>query len=75
MMLWSSKVLLLVGLTCLPCLGSTKPSAVVRPLGPVVRISPRGVFGSVSAVRRLQDGRVIVSITQRLPFGTSQGSH
>ena len=38
----------------------------IRPLGPVVRVSAADLFGSISAVRTLPDGRVLVNdLTRR----------
>jgi len=46
------------------CLALNTPLAQlppVRPLGPVTHVSPAGMLGSVTAVRALPDGRVIVN--------------
>jgi len=46
------------------CLALNAPLAQlppVRPLGPVTHVSPAGMLGSVTAVRALPDGRVIVN--------------
>lgn len=45
---------------------SAQQAPPVRPLGPVVRVSAAGLLGSVSAVRALQNGSVIVNdVTRR----------
>ena len=47
-----------------PLLAQSLPP--VRPLGAVVRISPSDVFGSISSVRPLPGGRVLVNdLTRR----------
>ncbi len=61
----SSAVLLLA--LCAPAVSlSAQPVPSVRPLGPVVSVSPAGLLGSVSLVRSLPHGAVLVhDITRR----------
>jgi len=60
-----SKISYLALFSLAPAQLSSQAAATVRPLGPVVRVSAPGLFGSVSAVRSLPDGSVIVNDLRR----------
>lgn len=59
MRLGASAVLLVISASAGPLSAQRQPP--VRPLGPVMEVSPRGILSSVSYVRALPDGRVLVS--------------
>ena len=53
-------VMVAMAIPLLHCNLCAQVRPLVRPLGPVVRVSPPGVLGSVSAVRALPEGNLIV---------------
>lgn len=46
---------------CACAVAAAQPLPPVRPLGPVIRVSPTDLLGSVSSVRTLPGGRVLVN--------------